>query len=86
MVRRSDIYHNIVVESFMGPDSQGRQRPQIRPVRGQIFDHNLKVECSMALLDNYPLGTRFRIRAKLTAMQGTPFVYSYFGWRYDVVK
>lgn len=86
MVRRKDDYHDIVVESFVGPDSEGRTKTQVRPIRGQIFEHTLKVECSMALIEKYPLGTRFRIRAKLTDMQGTPFVYSYHGWPYGVVK
>ncbi len=86
MNKRTDDYQFVVVESFIGPDSQGRNRPQIRPAKGQVFDANLKVECSLDLLNKYPLGTKFRIRAKLTDMQGTPFVYSYFGWPYDVVK
>jgi hypothetical protein len=83
---RKDGYQYVIVESFVGPDSQGRSRPQVRPIKGQIFDSGLRVECSMDLINKHPLGTKFRIRAKLTAMQGAPFVYSYFGWPYEVVK
>jgi hypothetical protein len=86
MNKRTDDYQFVVVESFIGPDSQGRNRPQIRPLKGQVFDANLKVECSLDLLNKHPLGTKFRIRAKLTDMQGAPFVYSYFGWPYEVVS
>ena len=86
MNKRTGSYHYVVVESFIGPDSQGRNRPQIRPVNGQVFASSLKVECSMNLITKYPLGTKFRIKAKLTDMQGTPFVYSHFSWPYDVVS
>lgn len=86
MVKRTGDYYDIVVESVMGLDSQGRQKCLIRPIKGQIFDHSLNVECSMKLITNYPLGTRFSIRAQLTDMKGAPFLYSYFGWPYEVVK
>lgn len=86
MNKRSGSYCHLLVESFIGPDSQGQKRPQIRPLKGQVFDNNLKVECSTDLLNKHPIGTKFRIRAKLTDMQGTPFVYSYYGWPYDVVN
>jgi hypothetical protein len=44
------------------------------------------VECSKELVNNYRVGTRFRIRAKITDREGSrPFLYSYFGWYYEVL-
>jgi hypothetical protein len=86
MVKRNGDYREIIVQSLMGVDSQGRSKPQVRPIEGQIFDSSLNVECSKNLLENYPLGTRFRIRAQLTDMQGAPFLSSYFGWPFKVVE
>lgn len=86
MTKRNGDYREIIVESVMEPDSQGRNRPQIRPIKGQIFDSSLNVECSKKLVEKYPLGTRFKIRAQLTDMQGAPFLYSYFGWPVEVVR
>ncbi len=85
MIRNGD-YREIVVESVVGEDSQGRPKLQIRPVKGQIFKTHLNVECSKKLLTDYPLGTRFRIKVQLTDLKGTPFLYSYFGWQHEVVK
>ena len=86
MVQRNGDYRDIVVESVKGFDSQGRFKLQIRPVAGQIFAQTLNVECSKKLTQQYPVGTRFKIRAQLTDMEGAPFVYSYFGWPYEVVS
>lgn len=86
MVKRSGDYREIVVESVMGTDSQGRPKRQIRPVEGQIFNSTLNVECSKKLTEKYTLGTRFKIRAQLTDMQGTQFLYSYFGWPFEVLE
>ena len=86
MIKRRSDYHEIVVQSVMGKDSQGRPKRQIRPIIGQLFGSHLNVECSIKLIENYPLGTRFKLKAKLTATKGTPFLYSYFGWPVTVVR
>ena len=78
-------YIYVVVESVLNADSQGRKRVLIRPIKGQEFDSSLNVECSKTLIANYPVGSRFRIRAKLTDMKGAPFLYSYFGWPFEVL-
>jgi hypothetical protein len=81
-------YHLIEVESFYAESTSGRHgKIHMRPVAGQpLFPPHLFVECSRTLLKNYPVGTRFRIKAKLSYMQGTPFIYSYFGWPYQVLS
>lgn len=85
MVKRYGDYRVIVVHSVMGIDSQGRSKIQVRPIDGQIFGADLNVECSKKLIENYPVGTKFRLKVQLTDMQGAPFLYSYFGWPYEVV-
>jgi hypothetical protein len=45
------------------------------------------VECSKELSTNYPVGTRFRIKAKITTRHsGTPFIYSSYRWEHEVLK
>jgi hypothetical protein len=75
-------YRWIVVESFIPDDTSGRHGlVHIRPVAGQGFPTDLFVECSKNPSSNYAVGTRFRIRAKLTDKEGGgEFLYSYFGW------
>jgi len=82
-----DGYELIEVESFI-PDRTGglHGKVHIRPVAGGPYSTDLRVECSKAMSRNYPVGTRFRIRAKLTDMQGTPFLYSSWQWAYDVLS
>lgn len=81
-------YHSIIVESFYPSSTSGRHGEiHIRPVLGQpLFPQNLFVECSRKLVKNYPVGTKFRIRAKLSEVKGTPFIYSYHNWPYELIK
>ena len=82
MPRRRDGYEWIEVESFI-PGKTGAAH--IRPVAGGAYPPHLRVECSKAMSRTYPVGTRFRIRAKLTDMQGTPFLYSSWQWKFAVL-
>jgi hypothetical protein len=80
---RSGPYRTVVVESFVPYDKRPRHGlVHIRPVLGQVFAPTLFVECSKRLMDTsrYPLGTKFKLNAKLTDRQGgTPFLYAYHG-------
>lgn len=47
----------------------------------------MHLECSKALARDYPVGTRFRIRAKLTDKEGgRDFLYTHFRWKYEVIR
>jgi hypothetical protein len=80
---KTGAYRTVIVESFMPQETSGRHGPvHIRPIPGQVFTPTLLVECSKRLSDvrKYPLGTKFRLNAKLTdRLGGTSFLYAYHG-------
>jgi len=83
-------YRFIIVESFLPASTSGLHGlVHVRPARFQIFSQDLHVECSRVLVntENYPVGTKFRIKVKLTDLQGGgEYLYSYHGWPFDVVS
>ena len=82
-------YDYIIVESFVVSNTSGKHGPiHIRPLRNQDpYLETMFVECSKELSYDYPIGTRFRIKAKITSKQGgTPFIYSYYKWGYEVLR
>jgi hypothetical protein len=80
-------YSYIIVESFLPTNTSGLHGLiHIRPAPNQIYPQNLFVECSNDLINNYPVGTRFRIKVKLTNKEGgRDFLYSYYGWSHEVI-
>lgn len=78
----------VVVESFKPGSTTGLHgEVHIRPVAGQGLPTTLHVECSKKLSKDYPVGTKFRIRAKLTDREGGgEYLYSYFRWPVEVLK
>lgn len=85
----SDQYSEIIVESYLPSSTSGLHGPvHIRPLPNQNpFKPHLHVECSKELSNDYPVGTKFMITAKITSRQGgKPFVYSHYSWPYRVLK
>jgi hypothetical protein len=81
-------YEYVVVETYYPANTSGLHGPiHVRPVEGQNYPTTLHVECSKSLVRDYEVGTRFRIRAKLTDREGGgQFLYSYFGWKVEVLS
>lgn len=80
-----DAYQQIVVESYRHTGGGSAHSIRCRPIAGQGLPTNLNVECSSVMRNSHPVGTRFRIQAKVTDREGTPFVYTHHNWPWEVV-
>jgi hypothetical protein len=80
-------YRDIVIETYENRGEPAAERIRARPLPGQGFAATMKVECSSKMRKGYPVGTKFRIRAKQTDRDGgTPFLYCHYSWPYDVLS
>jgi len=80
-------YHQVTVETYEAVKRGKSSRIHVRPIEGQEFPTSMDVECSRKMRMRYPVGTRFRIYAKVTSREGgKPFLYSRYDWPYDVVQ
>jgi hypothetical protein len=79
-------YQQVVVETYCATEA-GSSRIRVRPIEGQPFPATMDVECSRTMRKAYPIGTRFRIYAKVTDREGgKPFLYSHYDWPFEVVE
>jgi hypothetical protein len=88
-MKKTNEYEHIIVESFIPTKNTGfHGKVHIRPVTDQdSFLKSLHVECSKVLSNDYPVGTKFRIKAKVTQLKdGGKFIYSHYLWPYEVLK
>jgi len=77
MTRDTFEYRDVAVESV---EEDGRV--VVRPVNGQAFSCEMRVECSRQLRNTavYPLGTCFLVLAKMTdRLGGEPYLYVFHG-------
>jgi len=69
-------YYTIIVETYYASGSGLHGNIHVRPVEGQGFSQSLHVRSPKEMRRNYPVGTRFRIYAKLTDKEGgAPFLH-----------
>ncbi|MHC8943059.1 hypothetical protein ACYX78_00175 [Advenella incenata] len=80
-------YEMVEVESYVPKSTSGlRGKVHIRPVPGGNYSTDLRVECSKKLSTDYPIGTRFMIRATLTDREdGGEYLYSNYRWPVKVL-
>lgn len=84
---QSNPYEMVEVESYKPSGKSGiHGQVHIRPVEGQGYPTTMHVECSKRLSKNYPVGTRFVIRATLTDREGGgQYLYSFYRWPVTVL-
>ena len=79
-------YETVIVETFREYGAQTNTTIRVRPLPGQGYSADIRVECSREMRNSHPIGTIFEVRAKLTDREGGPdFLYSNFNWPYKVV-
>ena len=88
MAKETAPYKDIIVESYVSANTSGLHGAiHIRPIAGQGYRTDLRVQCPKELSTKYPVGTKFKIKAKLTDRQGEgEFLYSSYHWQYEVIK
>ena len=83
MAKTLEPYRYVIVESYRERGSGLHGDVHIRPIVSEGLPLGIRVECAKSLSRDYPVGTKFRIKAKLTDREdGGEFLYSYFGWKF----
>jgi hypothetical protein len=81
-------YQEIIVESFLINERVKDGLVHVRPLPGQHpFLESMFVQCSKTLSNDFPVGTKFRIRAKIIQpVDRKAFASSHYTWPYEVLK
>ncbi|TKW60772.1 MAG: hypothetical protein DI628_07725 [Blastochloris viridis] len=89
MAKSNETYSTVIVESYKPQNTSGLHgEVHIRPVAGQDLPTTLHVSCSRELKSaSYPVGTKFRIQAKLTDREeGGEYLYSPPRAKFEVIS
>ena len=81
-------YEYIIAQSVL-TNERGKHGPvHIKPIPNQDpYLESMWVQCSKVLSTDYPVGTKFRIRAKIIHPIGKrSFVSSHYTWPFEALK
>ncbi len=67
----------IIVETFRARGENSASPVRVRPLAGQGFSTELRVECSKSMRAQYPVGTLFRLDVRLIHRLATPLLYAH---------
>lgn len=63
-------YRHVAIESFRNPGEPSSASIRARPLPGQGFDRDMRVECSSKMRNNHPVGTIFIVQAQVIDKDG----------------
>ena len=77
-------HQSVEIESFeIAGGAAPRGRIGLRPVAGQKFPPNLLIEGNKSLVEDYAVGTRFKVQATpMKRANGAEYLFS--SWQWDV--
>jgi len=82
-----DDHQTVEVESFEGPARDGlRAKILVRPVKDQKFPSSLLLEGNKSLVEDYPVGTRFKVQVALMKRpSGAQYLFTSWQWDTRVI-
>jgi hypothetical protein len=87
MAMPEEPYYTIVVETFRKSGSGLHGDIHVRPVKDEIFQQTLHVRFPRGIRHAHPIGTRFRVYAKLSDKEGSNrFLHTNHAWDYEILK
>ena len=79
-------YREIIIETLENHGEPAVERIRARPLPGQGFSPLMRVECSARMRESHPIGTKFKILARVkNRLGGKDFLYCHYSWDYEVV-
>lgn len=82
----ADYYRYVIIETFWHSGGGSKHSIRARPLLGQGLSTTMQVECSSSMRNMHPLGTKFKVLAKIKNTNLTPHLYTSWQWKYDVVS
>jgi hypothetical protein len=80
-------YLYVIIETYLAIGESSKHSIRARPLLGQNIPTNMKVECSSKMRKSHPVGTKFKIKAKIKDNEELqPCLYTSYKWSYEVVS
>lgn len=80
----ADYYRYVIIETFRFIGGGSKHSIRARSLPGQGLQTSMKVECSASMRERHPVGTKFKVWAKIKATDDFPHLYTSWQWAYEV--
>lgn len=80
-----EYYRYVIIETFLHNGGGSKHCIRARPLPGQGLSQSMRVECSSSMRERHPIGTKFKVWARIKDTDQTPHLYTSWQWKYDVI-
>ena len=81
-----DYYRDVIIETFRHTGGNSKHSIRARPLSGQGLSTSMRVECSSSMREIHPVGTLFKVRAKIKDTDQEQHLYTSWQWAYEIVS
>ena len=86
MAKPWEQYQQVIIESYHEVKSGKSSHIHARPISGQGYPTTIDVQCSRKMRESHPIGTKFKVWAKLSDREGNgDHLYTSWQWPYEVI-
>jgi len=79
-------YRMIVIQTYLAYGEPSPHGIRACPLPGQGFPTSMRVECSAQMRESHPVGTIFKVKAKIKNTDMEPHLYTSWQWPYEVLS
>lgn len=81
----SSHYRYVVIQTYRAEGEASTHAIRARVLLGQGLPETMRVECSSQMRKTHPVGTRFKVTAKIKQTENDPHLYTSYQWSYEVL-
>jgi hypothetical protein len=79
-------YRYVVIQTYRAVAEASPHSIRARVLPGQDLPETMRVECSSKMRESHPVGTRFKIKAKIKQTSNDPHLYTSYQWEYETMS
>lgn len=73
-------YRYVVIEVISAPYEASSRKIRARPLSGQGYDENMRMECPTSIRHSENIGTLYKVRAKIKETNQKQQLYTSYHW------
>lgn len=79
------MYRHVLIQTYQAHGEPSKHGIRAKVVPGQGLPSELRVECSSKMRESHPVGTIFKVWAKVKDTDRDPHIYTSWQWNYEVL-
>lgn len=78
-------YRYVIIEVIHAPHEASRHKIRAKPLAGQGYDENIRMECPTSIRDEENVGSLYKVWTKLKDTSNKPQLFTSYHWEPELI-